>query len=359
MTYFVRLAQVVGLVLLGNVLVDWKGGSALPIRPSMTEKNGSIVESDDPSPLGMAQTNISKEESPMLVVQTTTPENVLIANNDKETESSSPVLDEIQVWQQQYLQDFTSPVCLPGRRENHDMIRRLYFSHTRKAGGTTFRNLFDRIARHKKWQLDIREGKAGEAPVRNDTLYVTNLRDPMARVLSAFYYEGRWKCRQLVRNHSFVPTAENAASFQEFLAKCSENKDRFQCGRKKRLWGCAENCYLRWFGQPFNCLKDPLASYQSALQKLLGYDLIIITEFLKDPGYVRGLLGYFGIHNEKLAKDLPGFCTKQSRHWNKVYPTVVSNDSLAELEQLNQLDTLLYRTLTTCPDGIQFESMRL
>merc|ERR1712157_424336 len=74
----------------------------------------------------------------------------------------------------------------------------LFFLHMRKAGGTTIRAFLGKVAKRYNLEFVINEGRRGkvEMPTANgSTFYVTNLREPMARILSHYKYSGRWACR--------------------------------------------------------------------------------------------------------------------------------------------------------------------
>ena len=205
--------------------------------------------------------------------------------------------------------DWVSPACRPHRRLNNTpRIQRLYFAHTRKAGGSTLRTFLAQVAKTHGWTWVVTEGKAAEAPVRNDTFYVTNLRAPVARILSSYKYEGRWLCKELVQkkknknnNASFVPTAENSQTLEEYISQYDASSLRINCinatGKSSRfLWKCSENCYMRWFAQDFNCLQNPYESYRTAMEKLMQYHLIVVTERMQDSSYTARLARMFNVH---------------------------------------------------------------
>jgi hypothetical protein len=165
-----------------------------------------------------------------------------------------------------------------------------------------------------------------------------------------------------------TPLANNSQSLEDFIAEASNGPDQAQClavlrnsTKKKKLWVCAQNCYLRWFGQDFNCLADAKQSYESAQTKLMGYNLVVITERMRDPSYVQGLLHMFFGNDTmtKTATDILShtqkmYCFDESRYWNAQYPAAIRNSTLANLTRLNALDTRLYNSLNHCPEGIIF-----
>lgn len=287
-----------------------------------------------------------------------------------------------------------SPACRPSwkRHAGNGSIRRIFFAHTRKAGGTgkrddslsgrhfihsvvetsppgilltlsqkVLKKFLQIVAKEYKWEISYVEGRPAEDPVRDDTLYVTSLRDPVARALSNYKYEVRWPCAELTslgNNSNFVPTPENSKTLEDFMEHESGKFSQRQCWRKpskRHLWRCAKNCYLRWYGHNFNCLKDPEKSYKTTLRKLLGYNLIVIAERLRDPSYIQGLLHMFGdLNTTILSKTQKMYCFDESRYWNQKHPAVVNSATLANLTKLNALDTKLYRELTSCANGIVF-----
>ena len=257
-----------------------------------------------------------------------------------------------------------SPVCRPSWKRNAHSgpIRRLFFSHTRKAAGTMLFNFLRFVARKHQWKFVSVEGTPAEDPTRNDTIYVTHLREPVARAMSMYKYGGRWSCRKMVypqRFPDFTPSGNNSRTLEEYMDKESGKADQQQClrtpERTKKLWGCVKNCYLRWYGKPFNCLQDIEKSYYTAKEKLFGYNLVIIMERMSDPLYVQGLLRMFGnLETSILSTKQKIYCADESRFWNDKYPAIIQNTTLANLTRLNELDIRLYKELNHCPDGVVF-----
>lgn len=260
-----------------------------------------------------------------------------------------------------------SPACRPSWRRNphNGRIRRIYFAHTRKAAGTALQRFLERVAKQYGWKFDYVEGRPVEEPSRNDTLYVTSLREPVARALSHYKYEIRWPCSKVVspgQYPDFIPLPNNSRTLEDFIERESGKLSQKECWRKpsKRiLWRCARNCYLRWYGANFNCLKDPERSYETALQKLLKYNLIVVTERMGDPTYMAGLMRMFGnVNTTILSQTRKMYCFDESRHWNAKYPASYDEDTLSNLTRLNTLDSRLYNEITSCPDGTVFPAFR-
>ena len=234
-----------------------------------------------------------------------------------------------------------------------NVIRRIFFAHTRKAGGTYVKNILTYVSKLYNLTLVKVEGLQGwESPQRQDTLYVTNLRHPVSRIISDYKYEGRWDCGQIVSNRTFQPTLENSQSLKSFIEKSakpngckSNNKDH------TLMWRCSRLCYLRTFGgKKFNCLRkdDLMYNYKTALSRLKNhFHLVVITEWLHDATYRESLLQYFGI-NPNLKFDKMMYCGKESKHWNTKFPVTIKNDTLQKLYRVNALDIQLYNKLISC-----------
>ncbi|KAL7579468.1 hypothetical protein ACA910_007852 [Epithemia clementina (nom. ined.)] len=287
-----------------------------------------------------------------------------------------------------------SPACRPSWGSGHSLgsssknsssassplIRRIYFAHTRKAGGTLLKQLLSRFCSRHKLTFVHKEGEAVELPKRNDTLYVVNLRHPVARAISHYQYEGRWSCRQLKRRtkqFKSIPTEENARTLERFIDRDPYFQDRrekpcaAQQGRRgwrdvPRLWICAKSCYLRWYGANFNCLEDKndttnslTESYRTALENLSQFHLIVVTEWLTNPTYWHGLTTrMFGLSNSTTDYNQNPWCDKEAKYWNQKYPAVLQNQTLEHLHQLNQWDIKLYENLTNChPNNIVFPEL--
>jgi hypothetical protein len=189
---------------------------------------------------------------------------------------------------------------------------RLVFLHMRKAGGTTIRNFLKNVVKsnntsfqefvhcegHKKclefpnnenndgyhrYNMEA-GGPSSTSSSRNSkrslsrdtsgrTLYVTNLREPISRIISNYKYDQRWNCdNKLIKmnmnmdtntnkNNTNNTNSSNAASKREYFIPTLENQDmtleefgleQFPSFHKKsknknsKLWRCSTNCYSRW-----------------------------------------------------------------------------------------------------------------
>ncbi|KAG7370362.1 sulfotransferase family protein [Nitzschia inconspicua] len=253
-----------------------------------------------------------------------------------------------------------SPACFPsfGGKKN---ISRIYLSHTRKAGGTTLRFFLQQIAKKMEWEYVVVEGDRSEYPNRNDTLYVVNIRNPVDRIISDYKYEGRWDCQDLVGNASFTPSYENQFTLEVDMDRIYHPPAGYHPCRENRMWRCVEECYTRWYGEELNCISNVTKNYQPALERLLRYDIIVISEKLKDPFYINGLNELFGnLDNRTLSSVLHATCSKEAQEWNRKVPPNISQTALNQLHEWNKYDLDLYTTLTTCgPDGVIFPTVNI
>lgn len=260
---------------------------------------------------------------------------------------------------------------------------RLYFYHTRKAGGTNLKQYFRKVAKHYGLIFDYDEYTVAEDPGSHhdeSTFYVTNLREPVSRSISHFKYEGRWDCKQLVKNTStynisYIPTEDNANTLEEgWITNYGQNGIRMiPCALSNgtkyfKMVTCGIMCYIQWFaGQscpvgdkqslkqlearmqsdPAERERSLMMQYQAARQKLGRYNLIIISEYLNDPKYVSAIEDMFGVPGVSQRSYYP-WCEVESHNANKLIPLTISNDSLVNLTTSNQLDTFLYDEYASC-----------
>jgi hypothetical protein len=246
----------------------------------------------------------------------------------------------------------SSPACYPSFLQGGQRIQGIIFHHMRKAGGSTLHEYLQTVA--TKYGLFLRhvEGRPARWPKPNGTvLYVTNLREPVARAISHFKYSGRWQCRQLRARH-FVPTEANAVPLETFIKEEGGDLQRKQWPASY-LWECAKNCYIRWAADiPGANLTDPLEGLLVARKRLLQYNLIVTLENLGDPNYIRGIERMFNVSWPEANPKV--YCADRINAANKKAPPVFQNETIRELRELNKVDTMLYNELTACPNGIDF-----
>eukprot|EP00985_Skeletonema_marinoi_P000751 scaffold274_cov122-Skeletonema_marinoi.AAC.3 len=146
---------------------------------------------------------------------------------------------------------------------------RIYFYHVRKAGGTMLRKFLKKVALTHNIHLAIQENKYAREEIGSHpgTMYVTNLRDPVERSISHFKYEGRWNCRQMIKNAThYIPNLHNAKKFEDW-----DQTGGFvpsPCDKPFSFDECAVNCYIQSFsGQ--GCSQDDWKTQHTLAQDRL------------------------------------------------------------------------------------------
>jgi Sulfotransferase family len=233
-------------------------------------------------------------------------------------------------------------------------INRIYFLHMRKAGGTSLRSYFSQVAKKHGLQFEFAEGlRQPEQPGDENTLYITHIRQPIARAISHYKYARRWLCKTQLkvlnnsRNHgvSFVPTLNNT-----YMSL--DNFTRSHHYIPHDLWTCASNCYARWAsGHPEHVNYNDDVSLQQLEQaahaSLWNYNVIIVFEWLYQyPDYVKSIESIFGVKHRNRTRSM--YCGKEAAAANRLVPLVVQAHELELLHQVNQVDLKLYQDLTAC-----------
>lgn len=208
------------------------------------------------------------------------------------------------------------------------------------------REYLEKVAAHYKIDLQMKEYNHAsieeEVGSRNDTFYVTNMRDPVDRSVSHFKYLGRWDCEQLTKNESFVPTEDNARPFRAWGE--TGGFEPSPCDAPFSLVSCAVNCYLQTYSGA-GCSSDGwFTEYNLALDRLLRYNMILVFEKFKDPGYVAAVERFFGVGGFN-GKRLTMFCGPESREANERVPLTVKFEHVLRLTRLNAMDNRLYKDL--------------
>ena len=198
---------------------------------------------------------------------------------------------------------------------------RIYFYHVRKAGGTMLRKFLKKVAQTHNIHLHIQENKYAREEVGSHpgTMYVTNLRDPVERSISHFKYEGRWNCRQMIKDAShYTPTLQNARKFEQWNSTGGFKPS--PCDESFSFHECAVNCYIQSFsGQ--GCTRDEWKTqYALAQERLFRYNLIFVYEKFKDPKYVEAIEQYFGVEQGSFNQESNYWCGPEAKEANKLYP---------------------------------------
>jgi hypothetical protein len=251
------------------------------------------------------------------------------------------------------------PTCQFHNIQNRT-INRIYFLHMRKAGGSSLRSYFAQVANKHGLKFRAAEGYMQPEQPGHDknTLYITHVREPIARAISHYKYEKRWDCRTQLQHHDLddmsVPTLNNTIMSLYNFTRANHSMTH-------KLWTCASNCYARWAsGHPQNIHHDDdegdLSNNssvqlqqleQAARESLWNYNVIIVSEWLQQhPSYVKTIESIFGVKRLNRTKSMT--CGKQAAAANQQVPLVVQPHDLELLAKVNQVDLKLYHDLTHC-----------
>ena len=242
------------------------------------------------------------------------------------------------------------------------MIRRIYFAHMRKAGGTTIHSYLRKVAQQYGLEFVVVEAKPFHETIhadhlRSDTFYVTHVRDPIRRLISNYEYEGRWPCPLLLQaNSNFIPTQKNARSMTYWMSHFNATTQH-QRQQTPSLWYCTENCYTRWLALPYH-LSLPNMTYEElkrlALQAAHRYHMILVLEWLQDSQYVQQLETFFGVKGLQ-GRHSEMYCYRAAKDANAKAPARYDNATIQLLSELNSVDYSLLQELQTCSHhhGIQ------
>lgn len=203
-----------------------------------------------------------------------------------------------------------------------------------------------KVALHYSIDLVVKEynhaSKEEDVGGRHDTIYVTNMRDPVERSISHFKYDGRWDCGQLTKNESFVPTEQNARSFEAWNQ--TRGFESSECDAPFSFISCAVNCYIQTFSGK-GCTDDNWSTeFNLAQDLLLRYNLILVYEKFRDPEYIKAVEQFFG-GVEGFNEPVSMFCGRESRAANERVPLAVKFEHVLKLTRLNAMDNRLYKDI--------------
>jgi len=211
------------------------------------------------------------------------------------------------------------------------------------------RNYLEKVAVHYDIDLEMKEynhaSKEEEVGSRNDTIYITNMRDPVSRSISHFKYNGRWDCQQLVKNESlFIATESNAQPFKAWNQ--TSGFEPSPCDMPFSFTSCAVNCYIQTFSGKGCTSDDWFTEYNLAQNRLLRYNMILVYEKFNDPNYITAVETFFGIQGFNNEPSFM-FCGREAKKANRRVPLTVKFEYVLLLTKLNEMDNRLYKDLVT------------
>ena len=322
-----------------------------------------------------------------------------------EDEPSSNTLLDLSTAELREKNGYSSPVCtvqVDDKEDDEDdepVFDRIYFLHMRKAGGSSLRSYFEDVQLKHNITVEIAEGQKHPElpPLRNHhpnddeentqddgsekrkgrTLYVTHIREPIARTISHYKYEHRWLCKEQLKQPDFVPSNENVnMNLTTFITD-----NHLTRPNGKLYWECASDCYAKWFTgyHPATKIVDHVTTvtnettgitsnvtkrtfeylddyndelYKQELQKrsldvaLNGYHLVIVSEWLKDEQYLRCIERLFGVKGVGRREWM--MCRVPTKKANLDVPLEVTDEEMDIMKSNNQIDSALHKKLMTC-----------
>jgi hypothetical protein len=228
---------------------------------------------------------------------------------------------------------------------------RIYFYHVRKAGGTMLRKYLKKVALTHNIHLQIEENKYAREEVGSHpgTMYVTNLRDPVERSISHFKYEGRWDCRQMIKNATnYIPTLQNAMPLEKWNQTGGFVPS--PCDEPFSFDQCAVNCYIQSFSGQGCSLDDWKTQYELAQERLFRFNLIFVYERFKDPNYVKSIEQFFGAEEGSFNQESNYWCGPEAKQANQLYPLKTKFEVVMKLSKLNSMDNKFYKEAASCWD---------
>lgn len=181
----------------------------------------------------------------------------------------------------------------------------VYIKHHRKAGGSSLYSILNRqVCSHTpvySSELPFFNATHSFSTLPNSTVFITSLRDPIDRILSLYWFEGRWPrtCELACELNKTKDDSTKVADLDEWIeavyhqSKKSKYKLRYHssCGQ----WQSVENYYTRQLlgvdrGDERQFLNKTLTDddLYRAKQILASFDLVMIQErYQSDRDMVR------------------------------------------------------------------------
>ncbi|KAG7347902.1 sulfotransferase family protein [Nitzschia inconspicua] len=242
----------------------------------------------------------------------------------------------------------------------------VYFKHFRKAGGTTLYNSF-RDNQCLRRQMPI---FASEFPffnrdtfdVLNSTVFVTTLRHPIDRILSLYWFEGRWPrtCHKACENNKTKDDTNKVADLEEWIEAIHDQSNHTNlryvrhngCGQ----WVSVENYYTRILlgvdrardeeqakstlhQRGFRNVTLTSRHLLKAKQILASFDVILIQEEMIQPSEKIKMFFEMTGYGDKPPR---AFGVERKGYERAKYFVPPLNSTLDRLRQLNALDIELY-----------------
>ena len=213
------------------------------------------------------------------------------------------------------------------------LVDNIVLLHMRKAGGTSLRQYVRRLSGKVGLESSVIEGYTVDYQslfCRQDrTLYLTSIREPVARIKSSYLFEGRWHIEEKERR------LDNAVSFAEWVDRTSNTTNT------EFVWNCVSNYYIKTLiGYPKRGGEGiGVAELDLAREVLSRFDIVLITEWMSNPEthrYMRDKLDFdLAVPNVRYPTESPNPVHDQSE--------IFDERTLERIDADNMLDKELYQ----------------
>ena len=166
----------------------------------------------------------------------------------------------------------------------------IFFQHLRKAGGTSLRIMVSRSLCETQLQLgcDVNVTAfteemnilAGGHPIiqaqpnmSTALTLITALRDPIDRIVSLFWFEGKCMSPQGTE----IPAGNEKCTLRQWFEHMVKKHEREACG-SPRAWTSVENYYVHVLAGAPPCRAAGPEDYRVAARRLAAFDAVFITE---------------------------------------------------------------------------------
>ena len=207
----------------------------------------------------------------------------------------------------------------------------------RKAGGTSLRRYLGDWAAHTGRSVDVVEGWTlgftTPFPFETETIHLTSLREPIARLKSAYRFEGRWPQAATTR------APESAKPFAAWARETAASDP----GRQGWLWQCSSNYYVKSLtGWPRGGVDVDQERTNEAKRILERFEIVLITEELGSTAtqeYLKRRLEF----DRALTRSRPGTTTDSPVESDR---DLFDEPTMSWLRDLNRWDIELYEFAT-------------
>lgn len=232
----------------------------------------------------------------------------------------------------------------------------VYVKHNRKAGGSSLYAVLQPSVcpRNPVFSSELPFFDTQSFLLSNSTIFITSLRNPIDRIVSLYWFEGRWPrtCNHVCENNKTKDDRTKVADLSDWVESVYHQRNVAEYKLRKHsgcgLWQSVENYYTRQFlgvdrGRDGSFLNVTLTrdDLHRAKQVLASFDLVMIQERFsgkqKNNNMVRMFRTITGARTA--GAYMPHARVGQERM--SLYKRPTGNE-LRRLEELNQFDLELY-----------------